>query len=233
MTLPCGPVTTIASETNMTGGIRGLTLSNDGATVYYSAENKVRALPATGGPAVEVARVEGAFPVGLDVDGNILAYTTDGNPGVEVVAMQPGVVADCGTPDGLGGRQGVVNCARVGPSQADLLLSSVILRGTRVIWANLGTIQSATVAGDGGVAHEQITSALGFDNITALAASPTQVYFSDVSIEKGELIERAPLTATPVGTRIAQSGKGPRSMVVDATRVYWSNMACEINATAL
>jgi hypothetical protein len=79
------------------------------------------------------------------------------------------------------------------------------------------------------------TIAQGNWEITGLAATADAIYFSepgDPNMKPANgLIERAPLAPGRTFVLLARQQSNPRSLAVDATRVYWSTDDCAIRAT--
>jgi hypothetical protein len=235
-TFPGGALTTLVTETNDTGGIRGLTLSVDGTTVYYSAGTKVRMVPAAGGAAADVGvEPSGGIPTALALDGDQIATPTDLNGDVDVMTVAPGTVASCGMANQFGDLVNVVNCSRLARSQGGLLLTAILYRNSRVIWANDGNIVYNDATPDAGQDNQEITTTPFGGPITALIATPTSFYFSedDTGDGSGARIEKTAVQANSTAVRLVRGQSRPVSMAVDSARVYWSTSACDVNATGL
>jgi len=233
-TFPGGVLTTLVTETNDTGGIRGLTLSIDGSTVYYSAGTKVRMVPAAGGAAADVG-VEpgGGIPTALALDGDQIATLTDVDGNIDVMTVAPGTVASCANQ--FGDLVNVVNCSRLARSQGGLLYTAILYRNNRVYWANDDGITYNDATPDAGQDNQEITTTPFGGPITALIATPTSIYFTedDTGDGSGARIEKTAVEVNSTAVRLARGQSRPVSMAVDATRVYWSTSACVVNATGL
>jgi stigma-specific protein Stig1 len=236
VTLPKGTPVDLATESNFNGGIRGLVASEDGATLYYSADTKVRAVPAAGGVAIDVgSENRGGIPTGLGRDGNTIGYITDFNGNVDVITVQDGVVAQCGAPDPsdpTGERLLMVNCVRIGGCTPDALFDTFIVRGPLTYWADDGSVD---VGGPlSGPNQEKQQVAFGaIDNITGLAGAPDFLYFSESSGLAGDasgIVERTAYAPQSMSYILARAQQTPRSLAVDATKVYWSTDDCAINS---
>ena len=75
-TLAGGAPRDLVTETNLNGGIQGLVASEDGRTLFYSADDAIRAVPAAGGPAFDVGREDkGYAPARAPrATGNLIAF---------------------------------------------------------------------------------------------------------------------------------------------------------------
>jgi hypothetical protein len=119
-------------------------------------------------------------------------------------------------------------------SQGDLLLDTLTLVGTKVIWANGVLMQSADTTVDAtmmGSGHS-IASTASFDNISGFATTATSVYFGEATTG---IIEKAPL---PDGDPVIlvedpTTELAPSSFVMDATNLYWRTSDCSIMKLAL
>jgi Stigma-specific protein, Stig1 len=228
-TLPGGTPSTVATETNLIGG---LVVSEDGETLYYSAGADVKAVPVVGGAAVVVGQeVSDAFPAALAIHGNTLGFPTAFGGEVDVIVVMPGEVARCGGQDPASGDLVEVNCTRVDRDQGALLLTSIFFEGDNIYWSagpggNFILVNSALPTAS--IGDQLVASAMGMDGsavITAMAGASTFIYFG----EDG-LVERTPYAVGSKAVAIARGQKSPHSIAVDATRVYWSTDDCAINS---
>jgi hypothetical protein len=235
----------LVTETNLSGGVRGLVASEDGRTLYYSAGNAVRAVPAAGGPAFDVGREErGYAPTALARAGNMIAFAADLSGEVYVVAVVPGVVASCGKPDptAILGTDGIVevNCTRATRGGPEPFQNGLVVRSDGVYWAESGDIDvyrppdggmlvvdgSTTQSTGGG--KVTITRTAAENDVTALVGGPDALYFG----EDG-LIEKAPYVEGSLAIVLARGQKAPGSIALGATTIFWSSPDdCTINGLA-
>jgi Stigma-specific protein, Stig1 len=229
--------TDLTMETNATGGINGLTLSPDGATLYYSADTKVRKIATAGGTAADVAsEVHGGIPGAVALNGTTIAYGTGINADVDVIQINPAVVAICGVEDAGGALIPASNpgCTRVARSQGGLLLNSMLLSATTAYWANDDTINANPSTAGAGQMNTEVTASTG-GGISGFVGNATAIYFGvheDNVIEKTAYPPAGSQTAI-TAVRLARGQSSPPSLAVDATNVYWSTTDCSISSTKL
>ena len=234
--LPSGTPADLVTETNLNGGIRGLVASEDGTTIYYSADTKVRAVPAAGGTAADVGREEqGGIPTALGLEGNAIGYITDLNGEVDIMTVEDGVVASCGAPDPNDpNKLLMVNCVRVGGCGPSPLFSSFILRDHNAYWGDSGTIYDSlgvTAASNDSTLSKAFVAGSGGLDFTGLAGGPDFIYFGDGDLGEGDgVIEKTPYTENSTAIPIARGQDTPSSLALDATNVYWSTGDCAINS---
>jgi hypothetical protein len=227
---PGAAVKDLVTETNASDGIAGLAISADGRSVYYSADTKVRMIPAAGGAPIDVVHEErGGLPGALALVGETLAYPTALNGDVDVVTLKENVVASCGnTIPSTGELGGQVNCTRVARSQGGLLITAMILRNASAYWGNNDTIASNDARPGAPQSNLQVGFTALSGTITALTSSPTSLYFTeDGAVEKSAFVPNS------TAVLLARAQPSPTSVAVDATRVYWSTSDCAVNATGL
>jgi hypothetical protein len=234
--LPGGAPRDLVTETNTSGGIRGLVVSPDGKTVYYSSDTKVKSIAAdaAAGSAGTVVGSEerNGIPTELAIssDGNTLAYVTDFDGDVDVITVNNAdhLSASCGKLDPADPTDNAllqVHCVRIARSQGSPFFEGIILSGTNAFWSNDGAIlvNAATPLATQG--NQQIASTNGAP-ITALAGNANDIYFGqDGSIEK------TPYVVNSTAIVMARAQAAPSSIALDATKVYWSTGDCAINST--
>jgi hypothetical protein len=231
---PDGALVDLATETNTNGGIRGLAVSSDGRTLFYSADTKVKAVPVEGGAPLEVgAEAHGGVPMALGVEGDAIGYVTDINGNVDVMTGGP---ATCGGLDpNKSGDPLMVNCVRIGGCTPWPLTERFLVRGARAIWADGTNLDMSTPLGKGLVYKDTIASTVSGNPITGLAASGETLYFAESGQTSSGwmgdgLIERTAGVPNSTPVALARAQLGPHSLVVDATDVYWATADCAINA---
>ena len=216
--------------------IGGLALTPDAATLFFSSGNDVSSMPVAGGaPVVVVHEVKGGIPGALALTGSGgITFPTSLNGDVEAVTLAPGQVVSCGVEDPMTGEPlPETNCRRLARSQGELFVDAVLYGAPIVLWADGPNVKSELFAGDG--VFDSLTTS---DNpITGLAmtASSGTVYFSDADpTSPGTgVIYKAQILPDQVAVRIARGQKGPRSVVVGDTKVYWSTSDCAVMSQGL
>ncbi|HTA20316.1 MAG TPA: hypothetical protein VK989_13550, partial [Polyangia bacterium] len=247
-TLPTGPASDLAVETNNNGGIMGFTVTPDGMTVLYSSDTNVKsiALSATSATPATVVAIEqlGGVPtaLGLSSDGKTLAYVTMVNGDVDVVTLGatsaaqpplptgngcPANTACCGThdpSDATGEKLFNTNCTRVGRSQGNPFYGAVILKGGVAYWVNDGSLDANPATPGAMQGNYQVGTTNG-GTVTALAGTANNLYIGNSTIGG---IQKGIYTAPPSGgmnpdpTEIVRGQPTPSSIAFDATNVYWS-----------
>jgi hypothetical protein len=226
-TLPDGAPTDLVTEVNDAPGIAGLAVSGDGATLYYSVGKQVKAVPVAGGlPTVIAEDMTPAQPSAIVVDGTTLIYVSGA---VELVSAVDGAIASCFAPppNVFGGPPPVagVNCVSIGSSN-NPLGQALALRAGNVYWAGGGGVMFARTTPDGTSAARLVARANGI--VKGLATGRDAVYFVD-----GDRVERATYGVGSEAIPIARGQTPTGSIVLDETRVYWSNVDCSIAAASL
>lgn len=233
LSLVGGSPVDLVTETDLRGGIPGLAISDDGATLFYSAVTKVRGVPVAGGASFDVAVEEGGdLPMALAISGGTIAYLTGINGAIDVVTFHPGVVASCGKldpTDPMGQRLLGVNCTRASIGSSEPYVGGLLLRDGDVIWSASGYISSNPASGPAPMLNQPIASTLMNGQVTALAAGPG----TDVFLAEDGFIERTSTTSGKgIATVIQRGQPSPSSMVVLGANLYWSTNACAINRTS-
>jgi hypothetical protein len=239
----------LVTETNFNGGVRGLVASEDGRTLYYSADTAVRAVPVAGGPAFDVGREENTgetnVPTALARDGNLIAFTMDLSGILDVITVAAGAVATCGKPDPASlptsPTQLYTDCVRAVRGGPELLHTGLVFRSDGVYWAEGGEVMvhrppdGGTLALDGSAtvseftgSKSQIAITTNVTDVTALGGGPDALFFG----EDG-LIEKAPYVEGSTTVVVARGQKAPSSIAVAASAVFWSSPDdCAINSAA-
>jgi hypothetical protein len=231
----------VVTETGDYGGIRGLAVSEDGRTVYYSSGTRVRAVPTAGGVGIDVGReAHGGIPSALGLEGSYIGYIADLNATVDAVEIGEDAVASCGAenPDGT---VSYVGCQRFGGCTPDALYERFIIRGGRAYWADGDQVRMGTLGAAGRTDWQIVESTSGGSNIVGLAAAPEGIYFAESGYDQlspSAMIEtssfEASSTYSPSSTAvmIARGQLRPHALVTDAKNVYWATGDCAINAIA-
>jgi hypothetical protein len=225
----------------MTGGtagpapsVGGFVVTPDGATIYISLGNNVYSLPVATPAATPtlIATEDHGQPGALAINGtkNIVypvASTVDVD--APLLAANP-LPAKCGVEDAEGNVI-MTTCPRLGRSQGELLMTfSAVING-RAFWISQTDVRSEII-GVQGTGYEAVASA---DNgITAATITTDTVYFGsfDPQTEKSGMIQKAPAAPNTTNTAPTSMARGlaqPTSMVVDATKIYWTASDCTIS----
>jgi WD40 repeat protein len=248
--LPTGPAVDLVTETNTNGGIRGFTVSPDGATVYYSADTNVKSIPLAGATAGTIVAMEQQNGVpaalGLSEDGKTIAYVTDGNGDVDVVTLGtspastngnncPANTACCGMhplTDPNGETLLMTNCTRVARSQGSPYFGAIILKNGSAYWGD-DTAIHANPATPGAAQSNAQVSTTNMGPVTAFGGTATHIYFGDAL---NQLLFKDDYSLPPTdggqkpdAIRIAR-GQVVTSLAFDAANVYWSTADCAINS---
>jgi hypothetical protein len=234
LTLPGGTPRDLVTETNTTGGILGLVLSADGATVYYSADTRVRGVPVAGGAAFDVGHdSRQGLPTALAREGNTLAFLTELNTDVNAVTVEDGVVASCGAPLS-NAAPAPKNCIQGGGCNPYAFYGGLVLRDGMVYWADGLRIDAerfqTTLTGKASIATGWSDTT---ETLSGLAGGPDQIYFGtnerDGQVFRSPYAVGSPYSADDTAVAIARGQNVPSSMVVAGANVYWATADCAIN----
>jgi hypothetical protein len=224
MTATTAGATPMAVATSPTDDIGGFTLSEDGASLYFSAGTKVsKTTAAPAGTPSEVGHEDSGIPKALAVAGNLIAYPADMNGDVDVMTVVPGTPSVCASPDSTVAVN--MSCARLARSQGGINLENIFIVGDGVYWANDLQISTSSATMSKGVND---TVAMSPSNtatkITAFTISNSVVYFTD---DSGS-VYKAPLMLGGAITTLARAQMSPSSIVADDANVYWATSDCAI-----
>lgn len=230
------PVDLVTATANG-GGIRGLVVSADGNTVYYSTGVYVKSIPMAGGTSTDVAMEEHeGIPGALAMDGDKIVYPTDLNGDVDVIKVVPGTVAKCGKEDPANpGSYLMVNCVRIARSQGSLKKEVILAFGGWAYWIDGGAIKGGELAPAGTAANDQIGTTM-LNPIAGMAVNPAKsnIYFTEYDTNAATgmsgLVQKTGKAKESAQSAIARNQVAPGSIAVDATKVFWA-AECEINAT--
>jgi hypothetical protein len=216
--------------------INGLTVSADGMKVYFSTGVTVKQVM-TATTAIDVALEEHEGVPGalaLDPNGTTMVYPTDLNGDVDIVYLKDGMVAKCGKEDPANpGMYLMVNCTRIARSQGSLFKEAVVAVAGKVYWVDGTSVKGGDSAPGAAASNDTYGSTLE-NNITALTANATTIYFAEAKSDGTEgIIEKTAMVKDSTPVQLARGQKGPNSIATDATKVYWSTSDCSINATGL
>jgi hypothetical protein len=214
--------------------VGGFVVTPDGATIYISLGNNVYSLSVATPAAAPtlIATEDHGQPGALALNGtkNIVypvASTVDVD--APLLAANP-LPAKCGLEDATGDVI-MTTCPRLGRSQGELLMTFMAVINGRAFWISQTDVRSEII-GAQGTGYEAVAYA---DNgITAATITTDTVYFGsfDPQTEKSGMIQKAPAapnTTNAAPTSMARGLAQPTSMVVDATKVYWTASDCTIS----
>jgi hypothetical protein len=226
---PGVPAVTVATST---ADIRGLAVTDDAATVYYSTGTDVMRVAATGGSETRVVRdVQEGHPSAIAVAGDRLAFVSDLTDVVHVATLVEGRVAECGK---VVGAQFDMTTCRMLARGAPKFHEQIVMFPGLVVWGFYNTVVRGDPNGSttSPPANERVASTFG--EVTGLAATPTFAYFADSGYEAGAgMVLKAPLSEEGIPIRLARSQRSPRAVTVGDERVYWSTPDCAILSTNL
>jgi len=184
--------------------------------LYVSQGMAVRWYPGNGTVATE----ESGVPAAVAFDASNIAFAVMGDKDIDVVslAVNYGTPATCTAPASANPS---VHCSHVVTAQSALLLDTLEMANSRVIWANGGTLYSRP-ADLSTPAQALATTAFG-GAITTFVLQGSTVFLAEDGY-----IEAATLTTMDTATVLATGQSQPRSMVADDARIYWVNADCSI-----
>lgn len=215
------PVTLATSDTD----IRGVALSADGLTIYYSSGPDVLRVSANGGTPTVVARdTHDGHPAALALDEVRLAFVSDLTHVVYVATLVEGQLATCGQ------FEKDVSCSMLARGAPKYLEQIAALPG-QVVW---GFDTNFVIGSSNPVPNPPNNVSLGLPNgaLTGLAVSPRSGYFSDSGQSAGTgAVYRTALVPGFAPVPLARNQNGPRAVTVGDDRVFWSTADCAIMAT--
>jgi hypothetical protein len=227
-----GAPVTLSQGTNIEGGIQGFALSLDGTTAYFSKDSAINSVPTAGGAVINVGNEDhGGIPGALALSGDRLSYPTFLNGDIDIMTIKPGTVGSCGINDPATNELDPtkqINCLRVARSQGSLVMGTIVSNATKAYWADGTNIKANLTAPGSPQSNENLAQSVGND-IKGLALSTSNIYFSH-----DDTIERVGLSPNAIQQAIARGQKGPASLAVGGTKIYWGNNGeCNVAATNL
>jgi hypothetical protein len=214
-----GPPVTLATATTEMGG---LTLSPDGASVYFATRPTIFRVPAAGGQAVPaVTDAYNDWAGVMAIVGNQMVFPTFLGQHVLSATLAENDVALCnkfdaqGTPD-------TTTCRRIGSSHEGTASGVIFSLGDRIFWANGSTIVGWPVAGQ--MLGEPIADTPTSETILGMAGASNTIYVADTA----GVISRTPAVVGASPVPLARGQNQPRAVAVDDARVYWSTADCTI-----
>jgi hypothetical protein len=222
------PTTVITAPTS----INGLTVSPDGANIYFSTGTSVFRVPSTGGAAVEVAReVKGGIPRALALAGNAIVYPTDLNGDVDAPMLLDSGFATCGLED-LDGNVDMTTCGRLARSQGELFLDTIAVTPLGALWADGPNLKLEALSSSSRAFDD--VAMTNNDPIAGFATNGKFVYFAESSpASMNGTIYRSLVAPNQVAMRIARGQIGARAVAIGPGKVYWSTSNCTIESTGL
>ncbi len=228
-----GAVSTVAMAPD---DVRGIALSDDGATVYFSWGSKIQSVPLAGGaPSDVVLQDSGGLPAAMAVQGNLMVFTIEVLGGIDITQLGP-VVAHCWTFDSDAAVDTTdldVNCDRIGYAgslDADVVLAA----GATAIFINGESLETNPLAADAPQSHGDLVE--DSSDIRTMTFANGQVFFVDGMDATTGAVQMVSATAPSTGIdttpiALARNLRGPTSIAVAGSRVFWTTSDCEIQAT--
>jgi Stigma-specific protein, Stig1 len=209
--------------------IRGFTVSDDAATVYFSTNVKIRKASVSGGAPADVAIMDnGGFPRALALQGDLMAFPIDIEGYVDVIQISD-IVARCWRE---GPNQTVLDvmCGRIGYGGA-LNMNNIAVAGDKMFWIDGNDVKmnalSVTALPDPRVVVANDAP------VPAMALAGSTIYFTafDSQAPSAGYVKRVPALEDSVPTPLARNVAGPGAIAVDGKKVFWSTSDCEIQTT--
>lgn len=205
--------------------VKLLTLAVGGGKVYYSHGSNIHAVSTEDGSGDMIVATATNFdlnppdgmpsgePAGLVVNGTKLFWTTATRQGVE----------------GDGTAVGLDAYVELGESQGNLLHQDIATDGTNGYWVDGPKVQRAPMK-----PPVEVTSTPDFDDIAAFTMNATDVYFvtKNGKLYKHGINPPATPDAAVPPTLLARDQVMANSIVLDATKAYWSS-GCTIRTSGL
>jgi hypothetical protein len=216
-----------------TEDIKGIALSADGKTLYYSAGKAVMQTTAmAGGTPKEAGHEDEGFPTALAVAGDQIAYPADMTGDIDVMTINQAMPTVCASP---GKPVMNVNCARLARSQGDLFTDCIYIVGTKAYWLNGLSVYAALLDGTGTNETVGLTSNPTSSKNTALVVDAKNAYFSDDAgfIYTAPLVRDDSVEPDAAVKTLARNQGATSSIAVDATNLYWASGDCAIRSLPL
>ncbi len=135
--------------------VRGIALSDDGATAYFSWGSEIQRVPVAGGPPADVVLQDsGGQPAAMAVQGNLMVFLIGVLGGIDITQLGP-VVAHCWTldPDASVDNTDLdVNCDRVGYG-GDVDTDIVLAAGSEAVFINANDLETNPLAANAPQSH--------------------------------------------------------------------------------
>jgi hypothetical protein len=222
-------------------GVNAFTVTPDGLTVYYGTSMRIEKTAATAqtAPIVVVASAGGNhpdFPVGLALDGSILAFIGELGGDVDAAMLVEGQVATCASVQTFDPAVAVL-CTPVG---RDINGRTLVAAGGMVYFHDGGSVKQGSLTVAFGALHGVAADVDGW--LTDIAMSSDALFLSDsgssddgFSMSSDGSILKLPLPAGEQSAviRLARAQNAPLSVATDGVRVYWSTADCAIKAVAI
>ncbi|MDB4980898.1 MAG: putative serine/threonine-protein kinase pknH [Myxococcales bacterium] len=210
--------------------ISALTLSPDGATLYFGAGSRLYSIPSAGATtAADVKMVgftigpEHGFATALATDGKRLFFPSSDNRGINMFDLtkpcDPSTSVQYSCPSFVYGSFPIP------------LLDTITVSGGVLSWSKENNVWRAdlSTADPSMNGHQIYSDTIKNFGVTGFAVGPTHAYFGE-----NTLIERGGPVSVDVGTPpvaqvIARAQPWPTSFAVDGTRVYWTTTNCDIS----
>jgi hypothetical protein len=225
---------TAAPDAGAAPEVGGFVVTPDGTTIYISVGNNVYSLPVatpTATPTL-IATEDHGQPGALALNGTKnIVYPVGSTVDVDAPVLNANPLpAKCGLED-ADGNVIMTTCPRLGRSQGELLMTFSAVIDGRAFWISQTDVRSEPIT-DKGTGYEAVSSAA--NGITAATITTDTVYFGsfDPQTDKSGMIQKAPAAPNTTNASPISMARGlaqPTSMVVDATKVYWTAADCTIS----
>jgi hypothetical protein len=204
--------------------VRGITATNDAATVFFSSGSKILSVPATGGATTDIVLQDsGGLPAALSLQGGLVAFLIDILGGIDIAQISA-VPAHCWTQDpSMPGTESPaldVNCDRLGYG---LIADVVLTTPTALFWISNGLILTNELSAHAPQQIENVTEDTGASTMTM---SNGEIFFLDTG-----QVEKVPALADSTPTRLARGIYEPTSIAVAGKSVFWTTGDCQIQTT--
>ncbi|HVZ72271.1 MAG TPA: hypothetical protein VHJ20_07840 [Polyangia bacterium] len=223
--------------------LSAMTLSPDGATLFFAAGSRIYRIPATvTAPPHGVELVgftagpETGFATALATDGDRLFFPSSDGTGIEMFDLTTPCTPMTGPPaTGAGGRASSYTCPSfVFGSFPIALLDTITISNGFVTWAKENNVWRADLSQhdpsiDGHAIFSDTVSGFG---VTGFAVGKTNAFYGeDTTVEMGSSVS-VETGNPPPGRVLARAQPWPSSFVLDDARVYWTTANCDVSAIA-
>lgn len=202
--------------------IGGITLSDDGKTLYFSAGTAISKAAVPAGTITPIGKEASGIPRALAVSGTFVASPIEVNGDVDVM-VTGGAASVCASENDVGFTN--TACNRLARSQGSLVFDNIVISGDGVYWANGLNISTASASAPSGFNDNVVQSPTATANtLTAFTVAKNVVYGAD----DGGVIFSAPLMKDQMPTTMVRGQMKPTSLAADDANLYWANGDCSI-----
>jgi hypothetical protein len=224
-----GEVVTVAAPP---AGVDGFAVSADGATVFYSTGHTVEKIAASAlATALVVARdAHAGVPLGIALDGALLAFTTDVNGDVMTAWPAAGEPSTCNLTDPTTFDEFGVRCHQVGREVNGT--GTIVAGGGHIYWDDGVGIKRNVFAIDALANNDWIVSSdTRIRSIAFAGDSILLAAFDGALVDDGSIGRTSGLEPNGALVPLARHQDRPGSVVTAKGRVYWSTGDCAIRST--